>query len=323
MTNSSPQTSSSDVLGPRRLAAILAADIAGYTRLMGADEEGTVARVTAQHQGVIAPIIDRHHGRIVKTMGDGFLAVFDSPLDAVRSAVAVQTATAEQDAALPDEQRLRHRIEINVGDVIIAANDIYGDSVNIATRLQQIAEPGGICISGGVHDLVRNRIVRDYRSLGDERLKNIADPVRVYQVLPDVPGLAPRRRVRPAAVLGLAAAIVLVAAAAWWLGVGSHGGVGAGAASTAPPTELADRSASAESQLGSTPEQQREIVFQRMEAALKSARTPNGWMTVERLGIVAGVTEAEAHDILAEHFPRDVMLRKGPAGKLLAHLAQH
>jgi class 3 adenylate cyclase len=319
--------SSLDVVGPRRLAAIMAADIKGYSLLMGTDEEGTVARVTDQHQNVIVPIIDRHHGRIIKTMGDGFLAVFNSPLDAVRCALVLQAGMAEQDAVLPSERRLQHRIGINLGDVIVAASDIYGDSVNIAARLQQRAEPGGICISGSVYDQIKNKLTCGYRSLGDDRLKNIADPVRVYRVFPDATTVAPIRRMRWTPVLALAAVVMVAAVAGWWFGFASRRPAVAIAAA-APPSSAqpADRRpiTSAESRPDFiAPEQRREIVFQRMTAALSNAPIASGWITVERLAVIAGVTEAEAHDILAEHFPRDVMLSKGPAGKLIAHLAVH
>jgi class 3 adenylate cyclase len=314
-----------EVVAPRRLAAILAADIKDYSRLMGADEEGTVARVTGQRQNVIVPIVDQNHGQVVKTMGDGFLAVFNSPLDAVRCALVLQVSTAEQDAAVPIGHRLRHRIGINLGDVIVTASDIYGDSVNIAARLQQLAEPGGICISGSVYDQIKSKLACGYRSRGDERLKNIIDPVRVYQVLPYAVAMAPVRHVRLAAVLALAAFVAAAAAAGWWFGFASRGPAVV-AAAPASLVESVDRrpAAAAESQPDIiSSEQRREVVFRRMAAALSNAQTPAGWLTVERLAVIAGVTEAEAHDILAEHFPRDVMLRKGPAGRLVAHLAEH
>jgi class 3 adenylate cyclase len=318
--------SSLDVGGSRRLAAILAADIKDYSRLMGADEEATVARVTGQHQSVIVPAIDRHHGRIIKTTGDGFLAVFNSPLEAVRCALVLQAGMAEQDAALPNERRLQHRIGINLGDVIVAASDIYGDSVNIAARLQQLAEPGGICISGSVYDQIKNKLACGYRSLGDERLKNIADPVRVYRILPDATTVAPMRRMRWTVVLALTAVVMVAAAGGWWFGFASRRP--AVAIVAAPPSSAQPENrrpiTSAESRPDFiAPEQRREIVFRRMTAALSNAPNALGWVTVERLAVIAGVTEAEAHDILAEHFPREVMLRKGPAGRLIAHLAEH
>jgi class 3 adenylate cyclase len=327
LIKSSPDAALLDVVGPRRLAAILAADIKDYSRLMGTDEEGTIARVTGQHQNVIVPIVDQNHGQVVKTMGDGFLALFNSPLDAVRCALVLQISTGgERDAALPNEQRLQHRIGINLGDVIVAANDIYGDSVNIAARLQQLAEPGGICISGSVYDQIKSKLACGYRARGDEWLKNIADPVRVYQVLPYAVAPAPVRRVRLAAVLASVAVVLAIALAGWWFGLASRGPAAVAAATSASPIEPVDRRpiASAEPQPDFiASEQRREVVFQRMAAALAKAQTPNGWLLVERLAVVGGVTEPEAHDILAEHFPRDIMLRKGPAGRLLAHLAEH
>src|SRR5215471_922410 len=136
----------------RRLAAILAADVAGYSRLMGADEEGTLARLKAHRSGLLDPKIEQHHGRIVKTTGDGLLAEFASTVDALRCAVAIQGGMAERNAEVPPPQRIELRIGINVGDIIIDAGDIYGDGVNIAARLEPLAEPGGICVSGRVQE---------------------------------------------------------------------------------------------------------------------------------------------------------------------------
>src|SRR5215472_13218615 len=142
----------------RRLAAILAADVAGYSRLMSADEEGTHERVKAHLREVVEPKISEHHGRIVKTTGDGVLAEFASVVDAVRSAAEIQHAMADRDLDLPEECRLRFRIGINLGDVIADDGDIYGDGVNIAARLEGLAEPGGICISGTVRDHIGDRL---------------------------------------------------------------------------------------------------------------------------------------------------------------------
>src|SRR5262249_27733888 len=136
----------------RRLVAILAADIAGYSRLVGLDEEGTLARLRALRRDFIDPTIASHRVRIVKTTGDGFMVEFPSDVDAVRCAVAVQRATTESEAALPQDRRIEFRIGVNLGDIVVEGDDILGDGVNIAARLEGIAEPGGICISGVVHD---------------------------------------------------------------------------------------------------------------------------------------------------------------------------
>jgi adenylate cyclase len=142
----------------RRLAAILAADVAGYSRLMGADEEGTHERLRAHLRELIEPKIAEHRGRIVKNTGDGFLAEFASVVDAVRCAVEVQRGMAERSAGTPPEKRIEFRIGINLGDVIAEAEDIFGDGVNVAARLEALAEPGGICVSRVVRDQVRDRL---------------------------------------------------------------------------------------------------------------------------------------------------------------------
>ena len=142
----------------RRLAAILAADVAGYSRLMGADEEGTLARLKAVRKTFVDPTIAKHRGRIVKTTGDGMLVEFASAVDAVRGAVEVQRGMAEQNASVPQDQRIEFRIGIHVGDIIFDENDIFGDGVNIAARLEGIAEPGGVCISDDAHRHIRGKV---------------------------------------------------------------------------------------------------------------------------------------------------------------------
>ena len=181
----SGDTTSHVIAGPRRLAAILAADIAGYSRLMGADEEGTLARMKRIRREVIEPTLQEHYGRLVKNTGDGFLAIFDSPLEAVRCAIVIQQSVAARNTSLPRPQWIQYRIGVNLGDVIVDPDDIYGEGVNIAARLETIAEPGGVNISGGVYEQIKNKLVCGYQSLGDEKLKNITDPVRIYRVLPD------------------------------------------------------------------------------------------------------------------------------------------
>jgi TolB-like protein len=167
----------------RRLAAILAADVAGYSRLMGEDEEGTHGQVTAHLRELVNPKIAEHRGRIVKNTGDGFLAEFASVVDAVRCAVEVQRRIAERNAATPPEKRIEFRIGINLGDVIAEEHDIFGDGVNVAARLEGLAEPGGICVSRVVRDQVRDKLGISLEDLGEKQVKNIARPVRAYRVL--------------------------------------------------------------------------------------------------------------------------------------------
>jgi adenylate cyclase len=171
----------------RRLAAILA-DVAGYSRLMGADEEGTLARLKALRRELIDPEIASHKGRIVKTTGDGLLIEFGSVVDAVRCAVEMQQAMAEHYAGVPAEKRILFRVGINLGDVILDEGDIFGDGVNVAARLEGLAEPGGICVSAIVRDQVGGRLDCVFEDLGEHSLKNIARPVRVYCVGPRASG---------------------------------------------------------------------------------------------------------------------------------------
>jgi adenylate cyclase len=187
----------------RRLAAILAADVVGYSRLMGADEEGTLAAVKDLRRELADPKIDEHHGRIAKTTGDGLLVEFASVVDAVRCAVAVQRGMAERTTAVPADRRIEFRIGINLGDIIIDDSDIFGDGVNIAARLEALAEPGGICVSRVVRDQVRDKLDLAFEDRGEQQVKNIARPVHVYRIpiaekapakaplpLPDKPSIA-------------------------------------------------------------------------------------------------------------------------------------
>ena len=166
----------------RRLAAILAADVVGYSRLMGDDEEGTLARLKAHRGEVIDPAIGKHKGRIVKLMGDGALAEFASVVDAVRCAVDIQEAMSERNADVPEDRRIELRIGVNLGDVIIEDDDIYGDGVNIAARLEGLAEPGGICVSGTVFDHVEGKVDLNFADLGERQVKNIRGSLHVYSV---------------------------------------------------------------------------------------------------------------------------------------------
>ena len=163
----------------RRLAAILAADVAGSCRLMGVDEEGTLAQLRALRKALFDPKIAEHHGRVVKYTGDGALVEFASVVDAVRRADRIQRSVSEQNADVPQDKRIEFRIGIHVGDIIIADDDIFGDGVNIAVRLEGIAEPGGICISDDAHRQTRGKVDIDYDDMGPQVLKNIAEPMRV------------------------------------------------------------------------------------------------------------------------------------------------
>jgi adenylate cyclase len=181
----------------RRLAAILAADVAGYSRLMGVDEEGTLERLKAHRRELIDPKITEHRGRIVKTTGDGILVEFASAVDAARCAVELQRAMAERASGTPQDKRIEIRIGIHVGDIIIDHDDIFGDGVNIAARLEGIAEPGGITISGAVHEQVRDRLPYGFDDCGDQSMKNIVRPVRVYRVRANGSAIASSVATRP------------------------------------------------------------------------------------------------------------------------------
>jgi len=216
----------------RRLAAILAADVVGYSRLMGADEAGT-ARAVRDHRAAAAPIVRAFGGRLVKTMGDGVLLEFPSVVAAVECAISMQQQMAERNEDVPEPKRILYRIGVNLGDVLIEGEDILGDGVNIAARLEGICEPGGVCISGSAYDHVRGRIEAAFVDLGDQALKNIARPIRAYAIgVADIAGvkvLAPVTSTAPpaptpqkrrfgraplaAALIGL---LIVIAGGAWW-----------------------------------------------------------------------------------------------------------
>ena len=166
----------------RRLAAILATDVVGYSRLMGGDEEGTLAALKSLRKSLIDPKIAEYRGRIVKTTGDGVLVEFASTVDAVRCAIDIQRAMPERNAEVPSGKKIEFRIGINVGDIIVDGDDIFGDGVNVAARLESISEPGGICVSDVVHQHVDGRVEALFADLGDQNLKNIARPVRAYRI---------------------------------------------------------------------------------------------------------------------------------------------
>ena len=175
----------------RRLTAILVADVVGYSRLMGADEAGTLTAVKALRKKVFAPKVAEHHGRIVKLMGDGALVEFPSVVHAVQCAVAVQEALAERNAGTPSDKRIELRIGVNLGDVIAEGGDIYGDGVNVAARLEELAEPGGVALSGSAHDQVAGKVDFAFEDAGEHELKNIARPVRIYRWSKDDAAPAP------------------------------------------------------------------------------------------------------------------------------------
>src|SRR5229473_2025664 len=162
----------------RKLTAILCADVFGYSRLMGEDEEPTL-RTLSSHRKLIDSLIQQHHGRFVNSAGDSVLAEFASVVNAVQCAVEIQTTLKAENAKLPPERRMEFRIGVNLGDVMVDGEQIYGDGVNVAARLESLAEPSGICISGSVHEQVRNKLALAYQDLGAQKVKNIAEPVRV------------------------------------------------------------------------------------------------------------------------------------------------
>ena len=166
----------------RRLAAILAADVAGYSRLIGADEGGTLAALKAIRAELIDPTIAEHRGRLVKTTGDGLLVEFSSVVDALRCATQVQAGMAQRNAPTPADKRIHFRIGINMGDVVVEDGDIFGDGVNVAARLEALAEPGGICVSARVQEDAAGKLDLFFEDMGEQALKNIARPVRAYRV---------------------------------------------------------------------------------------------------------------------------------------------
>ena len=214
----------------RRLAAILAADVAGYSRLMGADEEGTLDRLKAHRRELVDPKVKEHRGRIVKLTGDGTLVEFPSVVDAVKCAVEIQRAMIDRNAETLEDKRIAYRIGVNLGDVIIDGDDIYGDGVNIAARLEALAEPGGVCVSRTVRDHVGDRLPYTFEDIGEQSVKNIAQPVHAWAMsavavaaLPEVAlparsAAAPRRRAARWVTLAAASLVLVIGIgiAAWW-----------------------------------------------------------------------------------------------------------
>ena len=164
----------------RRLAAILAADVVAYSRLMGIDEVGTLRALKAHRRELADPAVAQHHGRVVKTTGDGILIEFASIVDAVTCAITIQSGMATRNATIPDERRITFRIGVNIGDIIIDEGDIYGDGVNVAARLEAICDPGGVCISRDAREQIRDKVPFTFVDLGEQAVKNIARPVRAF-----------------------------------------------------------------------------------------------------------------------------------------------
>jgi TolB-like protein/class 3 adenylate cyclase/Tfp pilus assembly protein PilF len=237
----------------RRLAAILAVDVVGYSRLVGADEAGTLARVKAHRVDFVDPLIAAYDGCVVKLTGDGELVEFASTADAVECAAAIQRGMAEREANVPEDLRIRYRIGINLGDIVREDGDIYGDSVNIAARLEGLADPGGTCIARKVYDEVKNKnLALGFAPMGEHRVKNIRDPVEAYRMVAE-PGFVARaielkgagRRKWRWAALAAAAALVTIAGggASWWYagGAGSQQLSGGGTAEAEPTLALPDK----------------------------------------------------------------------------------
>src|SRR5215813_5911926 len=173
----------------RKLAALFSTDVAGYSRLMGDDEEATIRTLTA-YRAVISSLIQHHRGRVIDSPGDNLLAEFASVVDAVRCAVEIQHELKGKNTELPDLRQMRFRIGINLGDVIVEGERLYGDGVNIAARLESLAIPGGICISGAVYEQVKSKLALSYDDLGPQQVKNIVEPVQVFRVVMDTAAIA-------------------------------------------------------------------------------------------------------------------------------------
>jgi class 3 adenylate cyclase len=185
---------------------------------MQLDEEGTYARVMRQRRELIEPTLAEHHGKLINYAGDGFLAMFDSPVEAVRCAIVIQQSMVGRNTSLPRDQWILYRIGVHLGDVIVEPDGVFGDGVNIAARLEGIASPGDVYVSGGVYEQIKNKLVCAYQSLGDRQVKNITDPVSVYRVLPDPAALSQARRKRwPVALLVVLLVSVIAILGGWYL----------------------------------------------------------------------------------------------------------
>src|SRR6185503_17574931 len=208
-----------DIAIERKLAAILAADVVGYAALMERDEKGTHERLIAGRKELFEPEIARHHGRVFKLMGDGLLAEFGSVVDAVECAVSLQRGLAERNANVPEDRRVQVRIGINLGEVIVEGDDRYGEGVNVAARLEQLADPGGICVSGKVAKEVEKKLAFGFESMGEQKVKNIAEPIPTFRVkLEGLPTRRPsmRRRILPWQAVAAAVIAIILIAGTWF-----------------------------------------------------------------------------------------------------------
>ena len=199
----------------RRLATILCADVAGYSKMMAANEELTV-RVFRGHREIFESLVNLHRGRIFNTAGDALLAEFNSAVEAVRCATEIQAALRTRNEHLPPEEKMLFRMGINLGDVIVQGGDLLGDGVNVAARIQTATAPGGICISGSVHDQIQNKLSLNFKLLGEQTYKNIAKPVRTYTIDEGVAVTTPGRRMGWRALAAITAAVAVIAGAGIW-----------------------------------------------------------------------------------------------------------
>ena len=198
----------------RKLTTILASDVEGYSRLMSVDEEATL-RTLREYREIIYGLIDRHDGRVFNTGGDSVLAEFGSAVEAVRCAISIQEELAVRNAELDDDKQLRFRIGINVGDVMVEGDDLFGDGVNVAARLESIAPAGGICISGSVFDQVKNKLSMGFEDLGPQQVKNIAEPVPTFQIVPARVSVAPAARKSQGIALAAILVVLFIGVAVW------------------------------------------------------------------------------------------------------------
>lgn len=285
----------------RKLAAILAADAVGYSRLMGADEEGTM-KILAAHRAVIDGIIEFHEGRIVSTAGDSVLAEFASPVEAVRCAVEIQDALRTRNDSLPEDKRLQFRIGVNLGDVMVKGEDLLGDGVNVAARLEGIAEPGGICVSSSVYDQIAGKLDLGFLDIGAQSLKNIDRPIHVYRVEREgrrAPEASARPQPRPAIgpwLAGVLAAIVVAAVLAWYFDLLP---VSRQAERAGVPAPAADERAKAEADLAKARTEAAEAK-QRAEAEAAAAAEARRALEQQRTAEVRARAEAELARTRAE-----------------------
>ena len=219
-TGTTPQEDPESPL-ERRLATILSADVAGYSRLMGVNEEGTVQALRG-HRAVFDALLKQHHGRVFNTAGDAILAEFPSAVEAVRCATEIQSALQTRNEHLPPEQKMLFRMGINLGDVVVQGGDLLGDGVNVASRIQTVAEPGGICISGSVYDQIQNKLSLQFRLLGDQSFKNIGQPIRTFSITHGELGALPSTLRRPgrrvfAVIAGVVIAAAVLAGGGYWM----------------------------------------------------------------------------------------------------------